>query len=95
MYFTNPHATLTQNSVQLFGDMNTFATNASLTAGPTFSLEAAVLPRYLCSVVSSGWYHEAHLGNSAPLKPHLGGTLQFNPEPQLAPEVLPFFSDGR
>lgn len=54
MYFTNPHATLTQNSVQLFGDMNTFATNASLTAGPTFSLETAVLLRYLCSVSALG-----------------------------------------
>lgn len=41
----------------------------------------------------SGWlwvgsqYHEAHLGNNAVLKPHLGGTLQFNSEPQLAPRA--------
>lgn len=36
-------------------------------------------------------YHEAHLGNNV-LKPHLGGTLQFNSEPQLAPRgtaILP------
>ena len=71
----NPHATLTQNSVRLFGDTDTFATNAPLTAGPTSSLETARLLRCPCSVVSSGWYHEAHSRNNAAIKPHLGGTL--------------------
>lgn len=75
MYFTKLPCHPDTDSVQLFGDTDTFATNASFTPGPTSSLETARLLRCPCSVISSGWYHEAHLGNSAALKPHCGGTL--------------------
>lgn len=40
----NPRGTLTQNSVRLFGDTDTFVTNTPLAPGPISSLETARLP---------------------------------------------------
>lgn len=93
----NPHATLTQNSVRLFGDMDTFATNASLTAGPTSSLETARLLRYPCSARWSalGGTTRLTLAVMVPLNLTLGEHCNLTLNPNLRPEALPFFPDGR